>query len=72
MLEVVLKDWVIDDGVDALFTWLLRQECQAEFFAHHSRKEAADRVGPPAGYLHYGRDGRPLLALEQRKHLSLL
>ena len=43
--EFALRDDILRrDAVDALFTWLLGQECQAELFAHHPRKEAADRV----------------------------
>ena len=36
------RDILRYDAVDALFTWLLGQECQAELLAHHRGQEAAD------------------------------
>jgi hypothetical protein len=60
------------NAVDALVTWLLGQECQAEFFAHHRCQKATDRVGLPPGRSDYGRNGRALFAVEHRKQMSLL
>src|SRR3984893_5284328 len=58
-------DCAFRDPVDALFTWLLGQECEAELFAHHPRKEAADRVLLPTRRLHDGGDRWPLARSQQ-------
>src|ERR1700732_402139 len=66
------RDIARDDAVDALFAGLLGDKRQAELFAHYRCQKAADRVGLPARRLHHGGNGRALIAVEHRKHLSLL
>ena len=71
--EFALRDDILrHDAVDAFFTWLLGQECQAELFAYHPRKEAADRVLLPTRRLRDGGDRCPLGLSKQGKDGLLL
>src|ERR1700758_154699 len=60
------------DAVDALFAWLLGQECQAEFFADHRCQKTTDRVRLPAGRLHDRGDRCSLGLSEESKNGFLL
>src|ERR1700678_2742996 len=60
------------DAVNPVTTILFGHQRQAELFAYHPGKEAADRVGLPAGCLHDRRDGCTLLAAEHLDHPGLL
>ncbi len=59
-------------AINALSPGLLRYQCQAELLAHHTRKEAADRVLLPAGRLHDGGDRCPLGLSKQSEDGLLL
>src|SRR6202030_4548132 len=58
--------------INAFGPGLLRYQGQAELLAHHTRKEAADRVLLPTRRLHDGGDRCPLPLSEQGKDGLLL
>src|SRR6266852_1771059 len=60
------------NAIDPLLAGLLGHKRQAELVAHDPGKEAADRVGLPAGCLHDRRDGCSLPAMEHLDHPGLL
>jgi hypothetical protein len=58
--------------IHAFGSGLLRDQCQAELLAHHTREEAADRVLLPTRRLHDGGDRCPLGLFEQGEDGLLL
>src|SRR5260370_6869497 len=61
----------VDDTVGPVTVDFLRVEIEAEFLAHHTREEAADRVLLPMGGAHDGSNRRTLRAGQHREHAGL-
>src|SRR5260370_9222691 len=61
----------VDDTVGPVTVDFLRVEIEAEFLAHHTREEAADRVLLPMGGAHDGSNRRTLRAGQHREHPGL-